>query len=119
MDPERQGQRQGQGQEQRQGQEGGLEKAFLSKVSKILDSSGDRYDGAEICADIFKVATNSREAYSGLCSLGAHGVSDVGRYSLELEKIPLSSTSGVSPVSESQRDLLPIRVSLAKCFSRN
>ena len=116
---EGQGQRQRQGQGQRQGQEGSLESAYLSKVSKILENSGDRCDGAEICADIFKLAANSREAYLGLCSLGSHGVSEVGRYSLELEKIPFSSTSGDSPVSESQRDLLPIPVSLAKCFSRN
>ena len=66
-----------------------MEGVYRSKVSEILDNCGDRYDGAEICADILKVATNSREAYLGLCSLGAHGVSDVGRYSLEKKILSL------------------------------
>ena len=90
--------------------------SFLDEVGKLLDDCGEKGDRPKICADIFKLATNSREVYLGLCSLGTHGASDVGSFSKELEKIPISSTSGFEPVSESRLDLLPIPLSLAKTF---
>ena len=58
----------------------------------------------------------STEAYLGLCAVGTHGASGVGRYSMRLEKERRSSTFGLEPPRGMTDDLLPIPLSVANPF---
>ena len=65
---------------------------------------------------VCKSLATSSEAFLGLCALGTHGATAVGSYSLQLEEIQQTSTSGVGPSVGVTRDLLPIPVSIARSF---
>ena len=59
------------------------------------------------------------EAFLGLCALGTHGATTIGRYPMRLDEIQQTSPSGFGPRVGSEQDLLPIPIALARTFLTN
>ena len=80
------------------------------------EASGSRGNGRECSRRVFEQLTTTSEAYLGLCALGTQGATDVGSYSVRLDELQRTSTSGFGPLGNRGVELLPIPLVLAMPF---